>query len=75
MTIHLGNLLKMIQGEAKAVSAKMKCLQCQGTSISVTGMISLQLTMNKFSQIADLGSTTVSMFNQSFKTMIGNILR
>jgi hypothetical protein len=75
MSVHLGNLLKMIQSEAKAVSAKMKTLQCQGTSISVVGMISLQLTMNKFSQIADLGSTTVSMFNQSFKTMISNILR
>lgn len=75
MSIHLGNLLKMIQHEAKAVSTQMKKLACMGTSISVTGMLQMQLTMNKFSQISDLGSTTITLFNQSFQTMISNVLR
>ena len=75
MTIHLSKLLQMIQKEASAVSTKMASLQKQGTSISVVGMISLQLTMNKFSQIADLGSTTVTLFNQSFRNMVSNVLR
>ncbi|MBS0621474.1 MAG: DUF5407 family protein [Verrucomicrobia bacterium] len=75
MTLNLSKLLTMISAQAKAVSAKMGCLACQGTSISVVGMISLQLAMNKFSQIADLGSTTVTLFNQTFQNMISNVLR
>lgn len=75
MTIHLQKLLEMIGREAKAVSDKMQCLACAGTSISVVGMISMQLTMNKFTQMADLGSTTVTLFNQSFRNMISNVLR
>lgn len=75
MAIHLSNLLKAIQGQANAISAQMHCLQCQGSAISVVTMLQLQLTMNKFSQISDLGSTSISLFNQSFKTMISNVLR
>jgi predicted lipid-binding transport protein (Tim44 family) len=75
MTVHLGKLLQMIQQQAGAVSTALASMQKQGTSISVVSMITMQMYMNKFSQIADLGSTTVSVFNQSFKTMISNILR
>ncbi len=75
MTVNIGKLVGMIQKEAKAVSEQMAKMSAAGSSISVTSMIKLQLTMNKFSQIADLGSTTVSLFNQSFKTMISNVLR
>lgn len=75
MTVDLNKLIGMIQKEAKAVSEKMASMAKMGSSISVTAMISLQLTMNKFSQIADLGSTTVSLFNQSFRNMISNVLR
>lgn len=75
MTIHLSKLLKMIKSEAEAVSAQMAALEKEGSAISVTSMIQLQLIMNKFSQITDLGSTTVTLFNQSFRNMISNVLR
>ncbi len=75
MSINLGTLLKAIQKEADAVKAKMKCLQGQATSINVATMLSLQMIMNKFSQISDLGSTTISLFNRTFQTMISNISR
>ena len=75
MTIHLGKLLAAIDKEANAVKKKMACLQGQATSINVSTMLSLQLLMNKFSQISDLGSTTISLFNRSFSTMIQNINR
>jgi cytochrome c-type biogenesis protein CcmH/NrfF len=75
MAVHLSNLLKAIQAEANAISSQMHCLQCQGSAINVVTMLQLQLTMNKFSQISDLGSTSISLFNQSFKTMITNVLR
>ncbi len=75
MSVSLKTLIDAIQKEANAVSAQMKKLKNEGSKISVVDMIALQLTMNKFSQIADLGSTTVSLFNQSFKTMISNVLR
>lgn len=75
MSIDVGSLMGMIQTEAKAVKAQMQKLAAQGSSINVSSMIMMQLTMNKFSQIADLGSTTISIFNSSFKTMINNVLR
>ncbi len=75
MSVNLGALLKAIETEANAVKSKMKCLQGQKSSINVATMLSLQLLMNKFSQIADLGSTTISLFNRSFQTMISNIQR
>ena len=50
--------------------------QMKGKSgISVEVMLKLQMAMNKFSQITDLGSTTISLYNQSVKTAISNILR
>lgn len=75
MTINLGKLLKMIDTQAAEVKSKMDEMSKQGSSISVSGMLMMQLTMNKFSQMADLGSTTISLFNQSFKTMIQNVMR
>jgi hypothetical protein len=75
MAIHLDQLLKMIQDQAKAVSTQLASMAKAGTSIDVVAMIKMQLTMNKFSQISDLGSTTVTIFNQSFRNMISNILR
>jgi hypothetical protein len=73
MSVNLGPLEKLIQQASQNVSAQLKCMSAAGSQINVTAMISLQMTMNKFTQIADLGSTAVSLFNNAFRSMISNI--
>jgi len=75
MTINLSGILQMIQTQADNVSGLLASMQASGKSLSITSMIKLQMAMNKFSQISDLGSTTISLYNRSIQTAIQNVQR
>jgi hypothetical protein len=73
MSVNLDKLIELIDSASKNVSTQLGCMSKAGSQINVTAMIQLQMTMNKFTQIADLGSTCVSLFNNAFRSMISNI--
>ncbi len=72
-SLGLGKIFDAIAKQKSVVSGWSSALSAAGSSISVTAMIQLQMAYNVFEQVSNLGSTSVSVFNQICQTAIRNI--
>ena len=69
----LSALLSLVDNSVKNAKSQLAAIKDAGSNVSVGNMFSMQMLMNRLSQMSEMSTAVVSASNQSISSMARNV--